>query len=80
MAQPCNPAILGDKDIGTELETPPAGPNNLVEFEMASCYIGSRSRVELGLGDLTGPDHMELWHCTSVRWDKAQDPSNQALN
>ena len=33
------------------------------------------SRVELGLEDPTCPDQMELWHCTSLGWYKAHDPS-----
>ena len=56
------------------------GLYNLVELEMASCCIGPWSRVESDLGDPTGPDHMELWHCTRVGWYKAQDSINHALN
>ena len=36
--------------------------------------------MESDLGDPTGPDHMELWHCTRVGWYKAQDSINHALN
>ena len=53
------------------------GLDNLVELEVASCCNGPCSRVESDLGDPTGPDHMELWHCT--RAVQSVDPINTSM-
>ena len=54
-----------------------SGLYNLVELEMTSCCIGPWSKAELDARDPTGPDRIELWHCTRFVWYKAQDHSNQ---
>ena len=80
VAQPCNP-VTGGQGYWDGAGNPCL--LKLVELEMACGCLGLWSRVESGLWDSTGPDHMELWHCKCTMVGgvtKAQDPINHTLN